>query len=252
MSRKTSLVLGVAVLGIATLGLFLYAKNDSSSSTANPVDDARDESAPESAIDSGTTKANTDAKGFSQETSSLRGTEVDGGITLDANGQALIDIGMRRLFDYYLSLVGERDIVQIRQLLNDHLLGKYSQANAGQVLLHFDRYTDYLKALAELNIGSLADPEDRLIQVTALRKKILGDQMALAFFAEEEALAALTLKRMAIANDKTLGNEEKSRLLAELDSSSNYSARTEADTAALIMEQGIIAVQIEIAMGFAD
>jgi lipase chaperone LimK len=45
------------------------------------------------------------------------------------------------------------------------------------------------------------------------------------------------LKRMAIANDKKLNPEEKAELLAELDVAENYSARTEADTAALVTEQ---------------
>ena len=85
------------------------------------------------------------------------------------------------------------------------------------MLQYFDRYTDYLTALTNLEIGSIVKPEERLQQVTALRKKMLGDEMATAFFADEEALAALTLKRMAIANDKNLSAEEKARLLAELD-----------------------------------
>lgn len=237
MSRKLAVVLGVAVLGIATLGLFQFAKNDVGQAQAVSPGDSQSQNAPQTTHDTREPKAIADATQFSMETSSLRDTEIDGGVTLDANGKVVIDLGMRRLFDYYLSLVGERDIIQIRQLLKDHLLAEYSQANAGQVLLHFDRYTDYLKALTELNIGSLANPEARLAQVSALRKKMLGDAMALAFFAEEEALAALTLKRMAIANDKTLSGSEKDKLLAELDHSANYSARTEADTAALIMEQ---------------
>ncbi|MGH8107681.1 MAG: lipase secretion chaperone [Arenimonas sp.] len=237
MSRKSPFILGVAVLGIATLGLFFYAKNDSSRNLAGESTKNQADAAAQSASNSGDSIATANKKEFSLETSSLRSTEIDGGILLDANGQVLIDIGMRRLFDYYLSLVGERDIVQIRQLLKDQLLTQYSPASTETALQYFDRYTDYLNALSALNIGGLANPEERLERVSALRKKMLGEQMALAFFAEEEALAALTLKRMAIANDKTLSADEKSRLLAELDSSAGYSARTEADTAALIMEQ---------------
>ena len=52
-----------------------------------------------------------------------------------------------------------------------------------------------------------------------------------------DTLAALTLRRMAISNDKALTADEKARLLAELDAAENYSARTEADTAALVTEQ---------------
>ncbi len=237
MSRKISIALGVVVLGIATLGMFAYLKSDSGSRYQKIPADIQLDAVTDVPVGTPDLKADPNANQFSLETSSLRGTEIDGGILRDATGQVVPDLGMRRLFDYFLSLVGERDIIQIRQLLKDHLLSKYSQANTEQILLHFDLYTDYLKALAELNIGALVDPEERLAKVMALRKKMLGDKMALAFFAEEEALAALTLKRMAIANDKTISLGEKEKLLAVLDNSANYSARTEADTAALIMEQ---------------
>ncbi len=174
---------------------------------------------------------------FSLDASSLRGTDIDGGVLLDKSGRVVLDLGLRRLFDYYLSLVGERDIIQIRTLLKAHLLGEHSPANTDSVLLYFDRYTDYLNALTDLKIGNVVKPEARLQKVTALRQKILGAEMASAFFAEEEALAELTLKRMAIADNKNLSTDEKTSLLAELDAGENYSARTEADTAALIGEQ---------------
>ena len=238
MSKNRSLFLSVAMLGIATLGFIWYANGSRSVSAGHQnIAAAGSDSieAPKAAL----TKRNpvSPDSEFSLDKSSLRGTEVDGGVTLDANGQVVLDPGMRRLFDYYLSLMGERELFQIRSLLKDYLLGKYSPASTDAALKFFDRYTDYLNALTDLNIGGLSRPEERLEKVTALRKKMLGEEMAFAFFAEEEMLAALTLKRMAIANDKNLGAEEKARQLAVLDASQHYSARTEADTAALITEQ---------------
>ncbi len=238
MSKARSVILGVAVLGIATLSFFWYSNSPAPESinqqnvTAPEYDSREGQQAtlPSKNLDA------RDAE-FSLDKSSLRGTDVDGGIALDANGQVVLDLGMRRLFDYYLSLMGEQDIVQIRSLLKDYLLGKYSPANTDSVLKYFDRYSDYLSALTDLNIGGLSKPEDRLVKVNALRKEMLGEEMAFAFFAEEEMLAALTLKRMAIANDKSLSSEEKARRLIALDAAAHYSARTEADTAALVSEQ---------------
>jgi len=238
VSKTRSVVLGVAMLGIATL-FFLWHSNRNAHEIVDP------ENAAVAGTDSaGAQQATTSNKNsispepaFSLEKSSLRGTEVDGAVALDANGRVALDLGMRRLFDYYLSLMGEQDLVQIRSLLKDYLLGKYSPANTDVALKFFDRYTDYLNALTDLNIGGLSKPEERLEKVTALRKKMLGEEMAFAFFAEEEMLAALTLKRMAIANDKKLSDEEKARQLAALDASRHYSARAEADMAALVTEQ---------------
>jgi len=225
------------MLGIATLGVVWYLKSGPRQQADVPDAVAARDTIAESRSISSNEESTTSGSGFSLEQSSLRGTEVDGGVLFNAQGQVVIDPGMRRLFDYYLSLIGERDLIQIRALLKDHLLGKYGPANTDSVLQYFDRYTDYLDALTRLKLGAISSPEERLQQVTALRNRMLGEEMAAAFFADEEALAALTLKRMAIANDKNLTADQKARLLAELDASENYSARTEADTAALITEQ---------------
>ncbi len=225
------------MLAIPALGVTWYLSVNSQQGIEQTNADTESSLATDSKTVSSSKESRVSGSEFSLEQSSLRGTEVDGGVLLNADGQVQLDTGMRRLFDYYLSLIGERDLIQIRVLLKDHLLGKYSPANVDVVLQYFDRYTDYLHALTNLKIGSIVKPEDRLQEVTALRKKMLGDELATAFFTDEEALAALTLKRMTIANDKNLSAEDKARLLAELDASENYSARTEADTAALITEQ---------------
>lgn len=237
MIRSRSIGLSVAVLVIAALSANYLLRSDANKNSENSNTDTQGDLVTQSQTSLSNSKPTIKKAGFSLEQSSLRGTEVDGGISLDANAAVVLDLGMRRLFDYYLSLIGERDLVQIRILLKDQLLIKYNQTNTEKVLQYFDRYTDYLSALVALNIGNLSKPEERLQQVTSLRKKMLREAMALAFFVEEEALATLTLKRMAIANNKKLSADEKAKLLAELDASENYSARTEADTAALITEQ---------------
>ena len=237
MSKARTIWLSVAVFAIAMLGFNYFVRSNANKNIEDSNSDAQTNSVTEFQANTSNSYPTSKKAGFSLEQSSLRGTEVDGEISLDENGEILINLGMRRLFDYYLSLVGERDLVQIRILLKDQLLTRYNQTNTEKVLQYFDRYADYLSALVALNIGGLNKPEDRLQQVTSLRNKMLGEAMSLAFFAEEEALATLTLQRMAIANDKKLGVDEKAKLLAELDVAKNYSARTEADTAALITEQ---------------
>jgi lipase chaperone LimK len=173
----------------------------------------------------------------SLEQSSLRGAEVDGAIVFGSNGDVSVDMGLRRLFDYYLSLVGERDISQIRQLLTAHVSSRYGADNVGSVLAYFDRYTKYLKALSDSKLGALSDPQQRLDNAKALRRSILGLSMAMAFFGEEEALAELTLKRLAVAGDQALSPAERTRRLAELDASSGYTARAEAGIVSMVAEQ---------------
>ena len=178
-----------------------------------------------------------DAAGFSMAQSSLRGSEVDGGLAFDAAGRVVPDAGMRRLFDYYLSLIGERDPAQIRQLLQADLVQRHGAARAAEALAYFDRYVAYLQRLADARIDALPRLQDRFDRTVALRRDALGEAMATAFFAEDEARARLTLQRLAIAADATLDREEKARRLAALDADAGYAQRQEADTAALAAAQ---------------
>ena len=178
-----------------------------------------------------------DAAGFSMAQSSLRGSEVDGGLAFDAVGRIVPDAGMRRLFDYYLSLIGERDPAQIRQLLQADLVQRHGAARAAEALAYFDRYVAYLQRLADARIDALPRLQDRFDRTVALRRDALGEAMATAFFAEDEARARLTLRRMAIAADASLDREEKARRLTALDAEAGYAQRQEADTAALAAAQ---------------
>ena len=229
--------LGVGVLCIAASGLTWWVMKDAEPTFGAEIAQSEMDSAVNTSGASSVSSAVSPSSGFALDTSSLRGTEVDGGVSLDANGNVLLDMRLRRLFDYHLSLIGERDLPQIRQLLGAHLLGRYGAQHADTVLDHFDRYARYLQRLTETRIGDAIDPEERLAKVAALRRQMLGQAMASAFFAEEEALAALTLKRMAIARDATLSADQKSELLSDLDLAENYSARAEADTAGVVTDQ---------------
>jgi lipase chaperone LimK len=236
VSKARSLGIGAAVLCIAA-AVSLWQTNKHAGQTVD-TETARGRSA----STAGTPVASPDvvatsSSGFAMSSSSLRGTEVDSGVSLDANGNVLLDPGLRRLFDYHLSLIGERDPVQIRQLLEAHLLGRYGPQHALAALAYFDRYAGYLQRLAESKIGEAIDPQDRLAEVMVLRRQMLGDEMASAFFAEEEAFAALTIERMAIAGDGTLSADRKSAMLAELDRAERFSARAEADTASVVADQ---------------
>jgi lipase chaperone LimK len=240
--RRWRLWFGAAMALVAALGAVSYLKNDSAHPDAqlaagtNANGAERDADSP-GAVGGSRESESSPTSLSSLEQTSLRGAEADGSVVFGPNGDVSVDLGLRRLFDHYLSLIGERDLAQIRQLLEAHVSSRYGAANVASVLRYFDRYTDYLTALSESNVGALSDPQQRLDNVKALRKSILGQAMATAFFGEEEALAALTLKRIAIASDQALSTAERSKRLAELDVSSGYAARADAGTASVVAEQ---------------
>jgi lipase chaperone LimK len=166
-------------------------------------------------------------------TGSLRGTAVDGDVRFDAGGALVLDAELRRLFDYHLSLIGELDLRGIRERLRQTLAARLDPARVEIVLAHFDRYTDYLNALPRSAVAAESDPARRLDALRRLRRERLGEAMATGFFAEEEALAELTVRRMAIAEDPTLDADRKREALAALDREAGYTARAAAELPAL-------------------
>lgn len=166
-------------------------------------------------------------------TGSLRGTAIDGDVRFDASGALVLDAELRRLFDYHLSLIGELDLRGIRERLRQTLAARLDAARVEIVLAHFDRYTDYLNALPRSAVAAESDPARRLDALRRLRRERLGEAMAAGFFAEEEALAELTVRRMAIAADPALDAARKREALAALDREAGYTARASAELPAL-------------------
>lgn len=173
-------------------------------------------------------------------TSSLRGAEIDGEVWLDAAGRLVPDLGLRRLFDQLLSLRGELDPGSIRRLLADLVSRRHGDSVAREVLAVYDRYIDYLAAVADARLGAIADLHERHARARALRREHLGESLAAAFFAADEALAEHTLARIEIARDRSLDAEVRAARLAALDAEAPAAireARRDATLADLLAEQ---------------
>lgn len=126
---------------------------------------------------------------------SLAGTDVDGAVTLDANGRIVLNLDLRRLFDYLLARSGEMSEEQLRHWSEQVLRARYP-ANAEALVGIFRRYLLLRERMAEIGKSdSLAQDLDRL---SALRTQVLGTELARAFFADDEALARFALARQEL------------------------------------------------------
>ncbi len=147
------------------------------------------------------------------------GTEVDGRITLDTHGHVVPDRQLRNLFDYLLTARGERSLEQIKQRLmlaaQARLLSTVQQTELSAL---FQRYLDYLDALPSVALHG-SDPESmrRTLEARkALRRGVLGIEMAEGFFAEDEARDYYEVETMAIRKDASLTPEARAKALASL------------------------------------
>jgi lipase chaperone LimK len=152
---------------------------------------------------------------------SLRDTDVDGALHLDARGQPVPDREMRRVFDYFLARSGEQSPEAIRSALLEHLhsrsaaSGLRSEALA-TVLAWFDAYVALERdsvAIAQRE----AEPAAAMARVRSLRRERLGPVLADNWYAEEERDYDRADARRKLWADRSLDPAARERRLAELD-----------------------------------
>jgi len=172
---------------------------------------------------------------------SLRGTVADGGVDTGFGGRLKPDMALRRLFDYYLTLLGETDLRGIRQLLHEDLLHRrLDEPLVEEVMQAFDRYVRYQQAAAELANRPGLPLAAQFARVDALRRQMLGDTLTEAFYGAEQASQQQLLQRLAIDSRHNLPATEKARQLQALDAAlptAEREARTQARVGDLVQQQ---------------
>ncbi|AXS83411.1 lipase secretion chaperone [Marinobacter sp. Arc7-DN-1] len=156
---------------------------------------------------------------------SLAGTDIDGALQADANGQLVINLRVRDFFDYFLSTVGEVSpetaIRQIEQMARTHL----PEPASGQALALLDQYLAYKQAsLAVMQTRldprrqgdagyQLAALGDAMAQLKRLRQSTFDAEVHQAFFGLEEAYSEYTLATLAIQQRDDLSQQGKQALV---------------------------------------
>lgn len=157
----------------------------------------------------------------SEQPTSLRGTDVDGQLEVDSRGNLLITSQIRHLFDYFLSLIGEEELVVTEQRIREHLAGQLQQPALGQALALLDEYLEYQRQVADLESRfpvseSLEDLLAREQAVQQLRAALFSREAHEAFFAGEEIYNNFTLERLIIARDEFMDERQKAEAIEAL------------------------------------
>jgi lipase chaperone LimK len=153
---------------------------------------------------------------------SLEGTFPDG--KLNTQGDALVvDAGLVRMFDYYLSAIGEQPLDAIRVEI-EREIDRRLQGRAAEQAKHFlGRYLDYKRALVDAekdaqNAGnSIAAIRARMAALREVRARFFSEQESQAIFGLSDADDEDAVARLAISQDATLDDAQKREKLAALD-----------------------------------
>ena len=121
--------------------------------------------------------------------SPLRGSSMDGSWSVNAQGQLVPDIALRRRFDYFLQLLGQQPIERISALVQTQAEQALSPAAAREVMQLWQRYLE----LQQVKFSTQVNPQDpqsisaALAERQIARRSALGRAWADAFYAQEEA-----------------------------------------------------------------
>ena len=119
---------------------------------------------------------------------SYAGSNPDGAVNLDDNGLVIVDVDLRRLFNYFLSASGELNQSQILQQLSVFTTAHLNPKQKQQVLQLFDKYRLYLVAVDQFaaSLDSGLSQLEVMSLLSEMRVELLGDDMAQAFFNDQE------------------------------------------------------------------
>lgn len=148
------------------------------------------------------------------EESSLRGVSLDGAWDLDVEGRLHPTLALRRRFDQLLSLVGEASVGEITAFIT-HDVQSFAGAPAAQQVV--DLWRRYVE-LQQQPYRTAADMHDRNTWAPALaerrqaRQRWLGDEVATAFFAEDDALLQALLAASSTSSSETFSSIDRAAL----------------------------------------
>lgn len=159
---------------------------------------------------------------------SLQGTDIDGALRADANGNLIVDLHVKDFFDYFLSTVGEVSpetaVAQMEKLARDSLPPK--ALNQAMTLL--GQYLDYKEKALALSQQPINVPVDQqtpqfqlqtlqssLDKLKELRRETMPSDAVQAFFGLQEAYGDYTIKTLQIEQRQDLTDSEKAQMIAE-------------------------------------
>lgn len=156
---------------------------------------------------------------------SLEGTEIDGQLRTDDDGNLIIDLAARDFFDYFLNTAGEVGFDQATGVLTDLIHQSLEDHAAEQALTLLNEYIEYKSAVTLLSAQPLLQantqsPEYYLYtlettfnELKLLRRDLMSEHAVKAFFSLEEAYGQFTLDTMRINMDENLDAQAKEQLI---------------------------------------
>jgi lipase chaperone LimK len=152
----------------------------------------------------------------------LSDTELRGQLTTLVDGSLLITDEIRKRFDYFYMMTGDRSQQDINAIIIDHIRQQLSQPAQNQALDLLQQYTDYLNEYATFSQGldiqiMQDDPQWVASEILNMRIFHLGEETSELFFGQQEILRSNFLQQENnLLSAQMLENQSKTLRLTNL------------------------------------
>jgi lipase chaperone LimK len=178
-------------------------------------------------------KANAEHPNLFPFVHSMEGTKPDGDLKVATNDALVVDAELGRMFDYYLSAVGEKSIDAIRVETERELDRKLQPAAAAEAKRLLGRYLQYKRDLVEVEKNpqvagtTAAAVRGRLLAMQKVRAKYFSAKENEGLFGFNDAYDLDAVARIEITDNKTLTDAQKKEKLAAVDAAMSPALREE-------------------------
>lgn len=223
MNKKRILAISlIGLFAIMVIGLVLWLK-PADTVTPTPSQNAGNTPRPANTVSaSGSliqSSSNTTASVDTSLAASLQGTEIDCDVSADAAGQLVLNVNIKRCFEYFLTQIGEKPLNVIDQQIKEHLAKILPATAAQQAIDLWNRYQKYRKAEGKLSVSGSNDDPDHFQKVfnalNDLRKQFFKPAEINALFGDEMTYNQYTIDRVNIMENKLLSPNQKAQKLKE-------------------------------------
>lgn len=123
----------------------------------------------------------------------LSDTTIRGQLSIQDNGSLLITDEIKKRFDYFYMMIGDRSLAEINAIIVDHIHQELSEPAQSQALQLLQQYTDYLTEYNTFSQGldiqmMQDDPLWVAGEINNMRIFHLGEKTTEIFFSQQEML----------------------------------------------------------------
>lgn len=158
--------------------------------------------------------------------SSLEGAPLPTGLSVDSDGNLIPTIALQRLFDFFLTTVGEEPLEQVVDRIKEYLDFQLDEPALSQAKAILENYQSMKASIIEMenawseDIGMGAprpDFQSIVERKRDIRREHLGEEVYQAFYEMDDQLDDYMLKKLDILKNDALSEEEKEQQLASIE-----------------------------------